>query len=135
MVENPLKRASEWQPGSLFAIRAAAVRRICRSHHCPPWYPWNHPQKVRLALTDLMAETASMEAHQSTPEEIDTLCRNFLDSFIHSLILGNSAQFDGMLQRLVDWIEIHEEDTYAWHMTLSALRRGLPKPTFGRTGY
>lgn len=84
------------------------------------------PQKVRQALTDLMTETASMEAHQSTHEEIDTLCRNFFDSFFHSLTLRDSTRFDSMLQRLVDWIEIHEEDTYAWHMALSTFCRGLP---------
>jgi len=84
------------------------------------------PKKVRQALKDLMAETASIETRQSTPEEIDTLCRNFIDSFIHSLKRHDSTKFDGMLQRLVDLIEIHEDDTYAWHITLSALHRGLP---------
>lgn len=91
--------------------------------------------KVRLKLTKLMAETAAMEVRQSTPEEIDSLCLDFIDAFMHSLAETDPAQFDGMLPRFVDWVERHDEDTYAWQLALSALRGGLPKLLSVKPGF
>ena len=82
--------------------------------------------KVHLALTNLMTEAALVEARQSTRQEIEALCLHFVDSFMQCLAQRDSGQFDEMLQKLVDWVEEHKEDNYAWHAAISALRGGLP---------
>jgi signal transduction histidine kinase/DNA-binding LacI/PurR family transcriptional regulator/CheY-like chemotaxis protein len=77
-------------------------------------------------LTQLMAEATFIEVRHSPRKEIEALCSDLVNTFLDSLTDQDPAHFTGGVQRLVDWLEIHDEDGYAWHAAFSILRQGLP---------
>ena len=81
---------------------------------------------TQIALAHVMAEATLVEARYSTQEEIEILCQELVHAFTSSLLRGDPAPLDAALQSLFDWLEALNEDVYAWHAALSALRRGLP---------
>jgi signal transduction histidine kinase/ABC-type sugar transport system substrate-binding protein len=83
-------------------------------------------ENAQAALTRLMAEAAFIEARHSPRDEIETLCSDILRGFTLSLARHAPGQFDSVLHRLFDWLDIQGEDPYAWHASLSILREGLP---------
>jgi signal transduction histidine kinase/DNA-binding response OmpR family regulator/ABC-type sugar transport system substrate-binding protein len=108
------------------------IRESCGCH--PESTPATLPSAVtpadlaatQIALAHAMAEATLVEARYSTPEEIETLCLKLVQAFTASLSRGDPALFGAALQRLFDWLEARNEDVYAWHAALSALRRGWP---------
>jgi signal transduction histidine kinase/DNA-binding response OmpR family regulator/ABC-type sugar transport system substrate-binding protein len=82
-------------------------------------------QTTQTTLSRAMAEATLVEARHSAREDVEALCLNLIRAFTSSLGHGNLAPFDAALQQLFDWLEAHDEDVYAWHATLSTLRRSL----------
>ena len=80
---------------------------------------------IQTILSRAMAEATLVEARHSAREDIETLCLNLIRAFTSSLVHGDLVPFDAALQQLFDWLEVHDEDAYAWHAALSTLRRGL----------
>jgi signal transduction histidine kinase/DNA-binding LacI/PurR family transcriptional regulator/DNA-binding response OmpR family regulator len=78
------------------------------------------------SLARAMAEATLVEARHSTRQEIEALCLNLARAFTSSLSHGDPGPFDAVMQHLLDWLERHDEDAYAWHAALSNLRHGLP---------
>jgi signal transduction histidine kinase/DNA-binding LacI/PurR family transcriptional regulator/DNA-binding response OmpR family regulator len=87
---------------------------------------FSDPETTQAVLAQLMAEATFIEVRHSPRKEIETLCSDLVRTFHESLTEQNPAPFAGKVQHLVEWLEVHDEDGYAWHAALSILRLGFP---------
>lgn len=80
---------------------------------------------IETTLARLMADATFSEVQHSSREKIDSLCLSLTTAFTSSLIHHNPLRFESALQELMQWLEVYDEDAYAWHRALSLLRRAL----------
>lgn len=80
---------------------------------------------METTLARLMADATFSEVQHSSREKIDALCLSLTTAFTSSLIHHNPLRFESALQTLIQWLEVYDEDAYAWQSALSLLRRAL----------
>jgi signal transduction histidine kinase/DNA-binding LacI/PurR family transcriptional regulator/AraC-like DNA-binding protein len=90
-----------------------------------PAYPLEL-ESLQAALARVMAEATLIEVQHSSREKIEALCLSLTTAFAASLVDHDPTRFERALQGLIQWLETHGEDAYAWHAALSTLRRALP---------
>lgn len=73
------------------------------------------------ALARAMAEATLVEARRSSLQEIEPLCLELAGAFEVAVKQNNATPFDQALQHLLNWLEAHNEDAFAWHAALSTL--------------
>ncbi|MGA7193231.1 MAG: substrate-binding domain-containing protein [Anaerolineales bacterium] len=109
----------------------------CRLESAPIAPGVSRPSTIKMnkeVLSHLMAERTFIEIRHSPREEIESLCSDLLQGYIESLSSHLLESFDASLRRLIDWLNIHQEDPASWHAAFSVLHRGLPDFPASLTG-
>jgi signal transduction histidine kinase/CheY-like chemotaxis protein len=78
-------------------------------------------------LAHLMADCTFVEINYGTHEEIVSLCLSAVKGFFLSLEQHELLPFDNAVKGIADWVELNNEDAYAWYPAFFILRDCLKR--------